>query len=770
MGCCWIVTANLFIKYDVRLITFIYAFIGLGYFVLSAAPVWAGMADMPWEVKADKMSRFTNPECLVAEGHVVMTRKQGTLSGVTPVLTTTGPKPLTIHGDWLRLEKGNLIKVRGHVVLDSAAEHITAEMANLDLRNHTGTLRHATLYFPKRHVYLVGEEVTKTGELTYYLRDGWITKCAPEAGKAPPWSFGWSRAHITEEGFAHFVNATLRVKNVPVLYSPYFAFSTNQHRKTGLLMPEFSQGSRDGSGVLVPFFINLSPSQDVTLYGGDLSKRGGMGGVEYRYVHDKNSKGMVALNYLHDKLKDTAADDYKSDGIYRTIKNRYWLRGKIDHAFPDGWLGRADIDLVSDRDYLQEYSDGLLGFTKSDQRFNKAFKRGFESKTTLIRSNTLQLSKSWTNMSLNGELRTVDDTTSTPSTHHLWSLPHITFDGRTPLLRYQAGAGAWRSFAEATDILWNTDFIYYWQEAGVGGQRLDLHPQLSAPLSISPYLETTATLGARETFYNVEDKSGGPARYGSGILNRYLYDFNLATSTIFMRDFSLTGQRHLTHMIRPRISYDYIPYRDQSYLPSMDGKDRIAAKNLITYGLDNDFDLGRQGDDNQGRRLAYSKISQSYNIREAHRDLSGPDDHHRPLSNIAIEAGLYPLPAWSMIYKTQWNVYGRGILNYELTSNYSNDNKDSVGFGYRYYPAQTVNQININLTKNFTHVLMAQAIFDHSLSTDETSDASLRLFYNPACWSMEILAATATDEDYRFTVLFSLEGVGNIIGFNKAMK
>lgn len=756
----------------------------LAIIVACAGTAGAEDTDQPWQVTADRILHFKNPDCLVAEGNVVMSRKntantaagQEQAAGSSTNQPAAALKPMTITGDWLRLEPGNIVKVRGHAVLDSEDEHITADSARLNIDNHTGILHKATLYFPQRHVYLAGEQIEKTGELTYHLEDGWVTKCAPKEGKAPPWSFGWSKAMITQEGFAHFMNATLRVKDVPVIYSPYFGFSTSQQRKTGFLMPEFSQGERDGTGILVPFFINLSPSQDLTLYGGGKAKRGVIGGAKYRYVLDENSKGIFALNYMHDRLQDTPEDDYKSDGIFRSRQNRYWFRGKVDEDFGNNWQGKMDLDLVSDRDYLEEYDDGMLGFIKSDAEFKQLFNRGFDSETTYVRYNTAQLAKFWSDMSLNTEMSLVQDLTSTPSTQHLWTLPRVTFAGSHALLQTQdmSTPTGLRAIAESTDLLWNTELVNYWREAGVGGRRLDLHPQLTAPLRVTPYLETTATMGVRETLYNVDDNRVKPGSYGDGILTRYLYDFNLSTSTIFMRDFNFEKySSRLTHMIRPNLSYDYIPYKRQTYLPSMDVVDRIGPQNLITYGIDNDFFLSpllEEWDMDKGRRLAYSKISQSYDLREASRDLAGPNDHHRPFSAVYIEAGLYPLQELSFLYKTNWDVYHKGILNYELTSTYSDADGDNLSFGYRYYPAQTVNQINFDATKKLTETLLAQGIFDHSLSYDETSTASLRVLYNPACWALEMLASTATNEDYRFTILFSLEGVGNIIGLHQSFR
>ncbi len=753
--------------------------------VLSAAlPVWAEPVSdsSPWEINADRVFRFSNPDSIVAEGNVVMIRKNSTFAGSSSWPEQAGDsvapyspvaKSETIKGDWVRFDPvENMVKVRGNVSLDSEDEQIKAEAAVLDLDDHTGTLSKATLYFPQREMLLAGETVEKTGELTYHFEDGWATKCETLEGSAPPWSFAWKKADLTAGGFAHFRHVTFRVKDYPLAYSPYFSFPTNQERKTGLLLPELSHSGRDGVGVVVPLFLDLSPSYDLTLYGGNLSQRGNFAGAEFRYVLDEGSKGSFALNYLRDRLDDSE-DDFKDDGLYRATKNRYWFRGKIDHDFDDNLGAKLDLDLVSDRDYLQEYQDGRLGFEESEKRFVDIFKRGFDSETTIVRTNVAQMSKLWTDTSLNAELRTVNDPTDTASTSHLWSLPKVIYAGRLPVFGSHSNAEGMANPLSDMDLAWNSEYIYYWREDGVGSQRLDMHPRLVAPLRLTPYLETTVSAGLRETLYHVDDNGAVQSGYDSGILDRTMQDYNITTSTIFMRDFgvALQGFSQLTHMVRPEVSYDYIPsIGSQDEYPNLDSVDRIVAKNLITYTLRNDFDLSRFLDGTESsRKYAFVNISQSYNLIEDRKTITVAGETRHPLSVINFDTGIHPFEGFSFLYKSDLDTYGRGFTKYSLRSVYSELEKYNLGLEYRYEKDAVINQLNGDLFVSLSDQVVFTGDVLYSFETDKTTEASLGIFYSPECWSLEFLVTMSPDDDYRFSLIFSLEGIGKVLGVDQTL-
>ncbi len=508
-----------------------------------AAAAGNGSGAVPWQVTADSLVHFDQPEYMIARGDVVMTREQA------------GAEPLVIKADWVRYDVGQgRVSARGHVFLESPDQQVTADEADLDLNNQTGTLRNAVIFLAENHLYISGREVEKTGEFTYRFEDGWASSCTPQTDKRQPWRIRSADADVTLEGAAVLKHARLQVKDVPVLYTPYLIFPAKTKRETGFLFPEWSQSSRDGFGLTVPFFINLSPSADITLYPGYLQNRGVEYDAEFRYVAAENSYGTFMVNHLRDRKQDTAEENFKSDGEpFRTDRNRYWFRGKADHDFGDNLLGKLDIDLVSDHDYLQEFEGGLTGFTKSDEYFLRTFNRGFQEATITDRESTMQLTKSWADMTLFGEVQIVQDSSDlVRATSPLQRLPRIEFDGRRQIGRERS----------LLSLAWDTEYVYYWRDEGIGAHRLDLHPRLITSIPRGSILEGKLTAGLRETVYDVEvhgDQASHTWQYDN-FQNRTVPDFEGNLATLFMRDFdiSLGPVEWLEHSVRPNLIYNYI--------------------------------------------------------------------------------------------------------------------------------------------------------------------------------------------------------------------
>ncbi len=65
------------------------------------------------------------------------------------------------------------------------------------------------------------------------------------------------------------------VWGVPVFYMPYFSSPhSTVNKQTGLLRRHSSRAASLGSGLSLPYFINLAPSYDLTLIPTYLSKQG----------------------------------------------------------------------------------------------------------------------------------------------------------------------------------------------------------------------------------------------------------------------------------------------------------------------------------------------------------------------------------------------------------------------------------------------------------------------------------------------------------------
>ena len=103
-----------------------------------------------------------------------------------------------------------------------------------------------------------------------------VITCRLQDGQEPPWSFGAADTKITDGGYAVMKHAVFRVKGIPVFYSPYMILPAKHERQTGFLFPAWYMSDRDGFGLETPFFVNLSPTADITLYPRYFSKRGVM--------------------------------------------------------------------------------------------------------------------------------------------------------------------------------------------------------------------------------------------------------------------------------------------------------------------------------------------------------------------------------------------------------------------------------------------------------------------------------------------------------------
>ena len=139
-------------------------------------------------------------------------------------------------------------------------------------------------------------------------------------------------------------NAQLRIKGVPILYTPYISFPIDDRRKTGLLIPSFGTSDNSGIELRTPFYLNLAPNYDATITPRYLEDRGTQLITEFRYLSPQQ-EGHIGIEYLH------------KDDITKDNRSRITIRD-------EGRFGRhlatsIEYDRVSDSDYLTDLGDSL---------------------------------------------------------------------------------------------------------------------------------------------------------------------------------------------------------------------------------------------------------------------------------------------------------------------------------------------------------------------------------------------------------------------------
>ena len=108
--------------------------------------------------------------------------------------------------------------------------------------------------------YGYAKRLNKVDESRVEIDDVMFTTCAPDN---PTWQINAKNIDInTDTGRGEAYNATLKVKNTPVLYLPYFNFPIDDRRTSGFLLPRGGFSTEGSFNVQLPYYFNLAPNYD----------------------------------------------------------------------------------------------------------------------------------------------------------------------------------------------------------------------------------------------------------------------------------------------------------------------------------------------------------------------------------------------------------------------------------------------------------------------------------------------------------------------------
>lgn len=167
-------------------------------------------------------------------------------------------------------------------------------------------------------------------------------ECVEHPDKPVLWQI--DAAKVTHDNDAHEIryrDATFRIYDVPVFYTPYFSHSDGTiKQKSGFLPPKFSLNSQLGFGVTSKYYWGISPSEDATIGARVFSKNTPQLLVDYR------------------KRFDHADLEFNSSAVYSADEDpemRGHFFGKGLWELNDHWRTGFSTELTSDDKYLREY-------------------------------------------------------------------------------------------------------------------------------------------------------------------------------------------------------------------------------------------------------------------------------------------------------------------------------------------------------------------------------------------------------------------------------
>ncbi len=706
-----------------------------------ARPVWAGSqliqvdAQGPVYIRADRVEYDEKAKVYSAEGEVEITR------GSTRLMADR----VLLHSQTLTAE------AEGRARLTMPGHVLTGQRILVDMQAGTGKIYDGRIFVESSHYYLHGREIEKTGRDTYRMREGAFTTCD---GSKPDWEFSAQEMEVTLEGYGTAKQAAFRFKDIPLLWTPYIFFPAKFKRQSGLLAPQWATTDRDGFIFSQPYFQTLGEDQDLTFTLTYMSKRGLDLGLEYRYNLEPGSKGMFMMDYLH--RDDQAQDLYDQGDLAEPYGSRYWFRGMVDQRLFDGKMFlSADIDWVSDQDYLREFEFGNTGFNQSNRRLADWFGRELEPRTSLLRENKVNLRRSWAAASFNATA-TYWDNLATNNDTTLQELPKLSLDAtRQPVgdtgLYFQMGSS----------------YVYDYREQGSRGHVIEVAPKLSLPFNFNDYLYLEPSFTYKQRLFNLEGgEDQDPSTKTSGATQ--IWNAQIKASTYMFRVYHFGSPQDplaIKHGMRPYLTWEYQPDMGDDQVDEL-ARLSQQRKNRFAYGIKNSFTYKIIAPDDKTGELRpqyfeFLRLSffHEFDYAEYRRNRDG---HF--WGNLGGRLEL-ELPSYLYLEAdSTWSPYDNRFETVNARVIARDQRGDSVTVDYR-QEHEGVHQVNTRFTLAVNEEWSLSYYNRKDLVEEIDFEQRYEVKYEGQCWGVKLFYLDTHYRERGVWLVFSLGGFGEVFDY-----
>lgn len=437
------------------------------------------------------------------------------------------------------------LSLTGHVTIREPGRLLTAHHASIDFANHSATIEHSFYRFA--HHYAVkqyqgqhavygltawgyAEFITQHSKHRYTLQQVSYTTCSPEN---IDWQITAKEIQIDHQhGRAYARQVALSWQGIPLIRTPYLSYPINDKRQSGFLIPTFAYHSQQGIRYIQPFYINLKPNADITLYPQLYTSRGAAMGTEFRYL-DKHYHGELYFNYLpYDRHFKDFKIEYPKVGSLDTARAALsWQHTTEIHP---GLHSHIDFNAVSDNYYLKDFGGDHL--TLQDWQLRRRADIEYHSRywhgTFLFQQfQTLQMLANATISSSYSQL---------PSLSFLFDYPH-------PLSDVSVSG-------EYSHFFWPSN-----HKLRPDGERLWLNPSFTVPLYLTN-INIVPRFNLYWRHYHSRNQIGLPP------------DLNISipSSSLELSYYHTRALRHLTMLSQFRAYFLWIKFHEQNQIPLYD--------------------------------------------------------------------------------------------------------------------------------------------------------------------------------------------------------
>ena len=209
--------------------------------------------------------------------------------------------------------------------------------------------------------YMAAESAERMGGMLTTFHNGVYTACEPceeKPDKAPIWRVKARKVIWNgEKKTIRFQDSNFEFFGFPIAYLPAFEIADpTVKRKSGFLMPSIAYKSELGVGVVVPYYLALAPTYDLTAKGTYYSKQGFLGEAEWR---QRFNNGEYSLKMAGIRQNDPQAFDPNTvdrGAVNDPTKTRGMMGTKGKFAINSRWNFGWNILAQTDKNFSYTYS------------------------------------------------------------------------------------------------------------------------------------------------------------------------------------------------------------------------------------------------------------------------------------------------------------------------------------------------------------------------------------------------------------------------------
>lgn len=618
----------------------------------------------------------------------------------------------------------------GHVTIYRSGDRFTGSELKLKLDTSQGYFLEPTyaLYQTRgrgnaKRLDFINRDQMRMTDLLY-------TTCPPEDQDWYLRAEGLELDQQKQEGVAS--DAVLYFKETPILWVPKLSFPLDDKRQSGFLPPVFGGSTKGGAETTLPFYWNIAPNHDMTLYPKLVTRRGTQLGTELRYL-EPQFNGTVKFEYMpNDRLAE------RPRSAYSAIQTGVWPTSN-----GNSWSANWNLNHASDNEYYRDFSSTITG----------------ASQIYLPQDVQVNYNASWWNA---GVRTTRYQTLQDPKASVIEPYQ------RLPQLSWRAAKQDLAGF----DVGANAEFTRFSHAQQIDGDRFVMAPSVSFPWQTPGYY-ITPKMTLHYTHYALGQQAPGAPTSAA----RSVPIFSLDAGMVFERDLQWFG-RDTQQTVEPRLYYLRVPYRNQDSLPNFDtavsdfnfaqifsdntfsGPDRIADANQVTLAM-----TTRLLDAESGDQLVRAAVAQRISFEDVRVYLPGQNLNTTRRSDFLAAASGQLSPKLLLDTALQYNPAQGQIQKSSAGFRYQPELRKVVSSTYR-YTRDLMDQVDLAgqwpLTKNWYGV----GRINYSRQEKRLIETVAGLEYENCCWSLRMavqrFAVATGNVNTTFFLQLQLKGLGGL--------